>query len=320
MLLPIKCICPRSKVRLDGTGIIFIQYCYSATKRTLLNTEISIPIEYWNPKQCRVSDRLPSEFGNYEQLNEELHRQVRIAEDLVTYAAKRALPDKGAFVKKSFSPKLDTSGIVGEVDKAVEQVVEERRSKQDIYYQFDDYIKSKERKVSKATLTVYNNVKSHLLGFEAYRKQKIGFNSFDFSFYIDFIDYLTFEHVHLRRQTVQTGLRLNTIGKTIKHLRGFIKDRVKRKIIAPIELSDFRIPEEESDAIYLTHDEIAKIYQTDLSEHPHLVEYRDLFVLACLTGLRFSDFFDVAPGRFTAGYALQKTGEIRPLGDHTAKA
>ena len=51
MLLPIKCICPRSKVRLDGTGIIFIQYCYSATKRTLLNTEITIPTEYWNPKQ-----------------------------------------------------------------------------------------------------------------------------------------------------------------------------------------------------------------------------------------------------------------------------
>jgi len=59
--------------------------------------------------------------------------------------------------------------------------------------------------------------------------------------------------VHIRRKEVLTGLKLNTIGKTIKHLRGFLKDRVKRKIIAPIDLTDFKIPEEECDAIYLTH-------------------------------------------------------------------
>lgn len=99
----------------------------------------------------------------------------------------------------------------------------------------------------------------------------------------------------MRRQTTLTGLKLNSIGKTIKHLRGFIKDRVKRKIIAPIDLTDFKIPEEESDAIYLTHQEIASIYQTDLSAHPQLIEYRDLFVLACLTGLRFSDFSTLKP-------------------------
>lgn len=99
----------------------------------------------------------------------------------------------------------------------------------------------------------------------------------------------------MRRKTLLTGLKLNTIGKAIKHLRGFIKDRVKRKIVKPIDLSDFKIPEEESDAIYLTYEEIAKIYQTDLSEHSHLTEYRDLFVLACLTGLRFSDFSTLRP-------------------------
>jgi len=37
------------------------------------------------------------------------------------------------------------------------------------------------------------------------------------------------------------------------------------------------------------------IYQTDLSAHPHLIEYRDLFVLGCLTGLRFSDFSTLKP-------------------------
>jgi integrase len=99
----------------------------------------------------------------------------------------------------------------------------------------------------------------------------------------------------MRRAEVLMDLKPNTIGKTIKHLRGFLKDRVKRNIIAPIDLTDFKITEEECDAIYISYQEIATIYQTDLSAHPLLIEYRDLFVLACLTGLRFSGFSTLKP-------------------------
>jgi hypothetical protein len=48
-------------------------------------------------------------------------------------------------------------------------------------------------------------VKGHLQAFEKYRQEKITFASFDFNFYHDFIDYLTFEHVHMRRKVVLTG-------------------------------------------------------------------------------------------------------------------
>jgi len=90
-------------------------------------------------------------------------------------------------------------------------------------------------------------------------------------------------------------VKVNTIGKAIKQLRIFIKDCVKRKIIPSIDLSDCKIPEEEADAIYLTCEEIGQIYHLDLSEHPELITYRDLFVLSCLTGLRFSDFTALEP-------------------------
>ncbi len=53
---------------------------------------------------------------------------------------------------------------------------------------------------------------------------------------------------------------------------------------------DGKILEEEVDAVYLNWDEIKKIFQVDLSRYPHLVDYRDDFVLGCMTGLRFSDF------------------------------
>ena len=295
MVLPIKAICNERRVRKDGTSIIFFQYCYSSTRRVLLNSGVSIPVKFWDKKLCRISSKLPNQFGNYQLLNEELHRLLRIIEDLAIYSNKNKLSEKGAFIKNTFSPTLDITTISSQVEKAVKEDVLDKKNRLDVYYQFDDYVKTKERKVSKATLTVYKNVKAHLVAFELFRKQKITFSSFDFSFYEDFVDYLTFTHVHLRRHEILTGLRLNTIGKTIKHLRGFIKDRIKRKIISPIDLTDFKIPEEESDAIYLSYDEIARIYQTDLKTHPHLIAYRDLFVLACLTGLRFSDFSILRP-------------------------
>lgn len=238
---------------------------------------------------------LPTKNGVAAELNKELLRMRSVVDALALKAKAIKTEERGKFIKASFSPELVPENVEEKISE--KETIEKKRQQntQDIYYQFEDYIKSKQRKVGRATLTVYANVKSHLLAFETYRQQKITFDSFDFGFYESFVDYLTFEHVHLRRQTILTGLRLNTIGKTIKHLRGFIKDRVKRKIIPPIDLTDFKIPEEESDAIYLTHEEIAKIYQTDLTDHPQLIEYRDLFVLACLTGLRFSDFSNLRP-------------------------
>lgn len=94
----------------------------------LLNTGIAVPIGYWDKKQRCVSHKLPIRIGDFQLLNEELRRQLRIAEDLVTHAIKNKLPDKGGFVKNSFSPNLDITTISGQVEKAVEQVAVEKKA------------------------------------------------------------------------------------------------------------------------------------------------------------------------------------------------
>ncbi len=78
-------------------------------------------------------------------------------------------------------------------------------------------------------------------------------------------------------------------------MRIFVRDRIKRKIIPHIDLTDYKIPEEESDAIYLSNEEIEMIYRVNLSKKPELIPYRNLFVLECLTALRFSDFSALRP-------------------------
>ena len=84
---------------------------------------------------------------------------------------------------------------------------------------------------------------------------------------------------------------------------------MRRKIISPVDLTDFKIPEEETDAIYLSYEEVGRIHQADLSGALHFLEYRDLFVLACLTGLRFSDFSTLRPEDLRRDMLHKKQGK-----------
>jgi integrase len=111
------------------------------------------------------------------------------------------------------------------------------------------------------------------------------------------------------RKTVIRGLKKNSVGTSIKQLRIFLRDRMRRKIIQPIDLTDYKILDEETDAIYLTVPEIRALYNVDLSEHPEWCRFRDLFVLGCFTGLRFSDFNSIRPEDIRKGMLHKKQGK-----------
>ncbi len=310
MLLPIKAICDRKKMRRDGTSLIFIQYCYCSSNRILLNTEIAIPPQFWNKKRKCINADLPPEYGSPGLYNQELTRQFRLIEDLVSLATNKGIEDKGRFVKETFDPKADISQIAQNEGKIqFHRSAARITSANNLYGQIDDYILSKEKKVSKATVTVFRNMKKHLMAYEAFTQNTLSFQSFNYNFYESFVDFLTFDYIQQRRKETIVGLKVNSIGKTIKQFRIFIKDRMRRKIIEPIDLTDFKIPEEESDAIYLTYDEIGKIYHTDVTAFPHLKQYRDMFVLACLTGLRFSDFSTLNPEDLRRDMLYKKQGK-----------
>lgn len=228
---------------------------------------------------------MPVCYGSAEALNGQLQGLVRIAEDILAFAAKRQILDPLAFLKKTFRPDFKETILEEKAKEA-----ESPKVNLDVFFQIDDYINSKTKQVTPKMLHVYRNMRDTLKAFEDFRKKPISFESFDFSFYEEFVEYMMYEHIQRRRKELIKGFRISTVGKTIKQLRIFLRNRIRRKIIPPINLEDYKILDEETDAVYLTWNEIIGIYQTDLSNHPHLIKYRNLFVFGCLTGLRFSDF------------------------------
>lgn len=67
-------------------------------------------------------------------------------EDLIAEATRKQITDKGAFVKKAISPTLDLHSLDERIITVAKQETAKKEAKQDIYYQFDEYIKTKERK------------------------------------------------------------------------------------------------------------------------------------------------------------------------------
>lgn len=286
MILPIKPVCKKEWIRRDGTSIIFLQYCYAGNERVLVDSGIAIPPEYWNRKTSRINSTLPQIYGSARELEIHLSEKLHRAEDLVNYALTKSKVHPAKFLKQQFATGFNPKQT---------SVVLAPTETMDVFWHIDDYARSKEGCVKRCTLNVINEMKAHLLSFQTYRNRKITFDCFDHDFYEAYFHYLVYEIPHQRRATLVKGLKLNTVSKSIKYLKAFLKNRMKKKIIPFMELSDYKSPSEEVDAVYLNWQEVSTIYHLDLSEHKHLEKYRDLLVLGCLTGFRFSDYSDIRP-------------------------
>lgn len=282
---PVKLITKKGAIRKDGTTLIFLQYCHTAEQRILLSTDVAIPPQFWSKKTNRVVETLPPQYGKPAELQTQLTEKLRKAEDMVTHALKQKNTCPMKFLKDNFP--LQENWKLNQMSGSEKNL--------DIYYNIDDYVNSKRTTVKQCTINVINAMKAHLQAFETNRKYPITFDSFDVHFYEAFVKFLTYDIVQLRRKDIIKGLKVNSVGKTIKHLKSFLKDRMRKKIIPFMDLGAYKVMEEEVDAVYLNWQELSLIYHLDLSANKNLEKYRDLFVLGCLTGFRFSDYSDIKP-------------------------
>ena len=135
---------------------------------------------------------------------------------MVEYGIKKRNTSPMQFLKENFF--LQTNWKLEQMSNAEKNL--------NIYFNIDDYVQSKQSTVKHCTINVINAMKAHLKSFESFKKKTITFDSFDMNFYEDFVKYLTYDIVHSRRKNVMKGLKLNSVRKTIKHLKSFLKDRM----------------------------------------------------------------------------------------------
>jgi site-specific recombinase XerD len=112
--------------------------------------------------------------------------------------------------------------------------------------------------------------------------KKLDFQDINVDFYNSFVNFLTNE-----------GYAMNTMGRFIKSLKLIMKKALevdKLHTNQEFKYEAFKGITEKTFAIYLTKDELNKIYNKDLTKFPRMDLARDAFIILCETCLRISDY------------------------------
>lgn len=165
------------------------------------------------------------------------------------------------------------------------------------------YIINEVNNKSEGTIFVYKTCRKHLVEFiTLLGKKDVDFNEIDEDFYNGFIRHLN-----------SLNFAKNTVGKQIKVLKTFLNAATDRGINQNFFFKSklFKKPLEDVDKIYLNEQEIQNIYALDLSGEGSIEVVRDLFVIACYTGFRFSDFSTLTKEHISDNYITKTTLKTR---------
>lgn len=154
-------------------------------------------------------------------------------------------------------------------------------SKPITFFEFCESFLSQKKKITEVTRRSYKQTLLKVKKYATDNNVKINFNSFDKNFVISFVEHLE-----------GNDFSLNTISKHLKNLKTFLIEANQKRLIHNIDfnIKDFSITPEETTAIYLSEEELNKMFELELSNKKHYELARDVFLIGCYTGQRISDY------------------------------
>lgn len=267
-------------------------------KRIKISTKESIEPEFWNKKKQNV--RPEDEVLNYQEINNNLTKlydnAIQIYKNLLLEFKREPSVEE---LKTAFNKKLFDNSVT-----------EKSKKEKGFFEFFEDFIivREQNRKVSAARIRNYKRTLNTLREYQEQTNNLIAFERFDEKFSISFRAYL--EDIK--------NYSANTIKKEFKIIRTVLNNAYAKNytINREYKLQDFMPEGEDSFEIALTLEELEALYQYDFSKNKRLEKTRDLFLVGCYTGLRFSDFSrlgkDHIQGKFLS-IVPKKTKNKNPL-------
>ena len=222
--------------------------------------------EDWNSEKQEVKNRI--HIKNRTQINNLIKTLIRRIEDFEYNLLQNGKQPNQKYVERNFKTFFGSNN-----DKSIPK---------NLFDFIDALQKRPDIKKSKASGTLKNYlITENILKRFNNEVYKIDFDNIDMDFYNDFIDWCE-----------KQNLTRNYIGKLVQTFKFFLNTATLEKINTNLEFKNprFKVIREDVDNIYLSLEELNKIYKLDLSKHPKLDQARDLFLIGAYTGLRVSDF------------------------------
>ncbi|MHA4807781.1 phage integrase SAM-like domain-containing protein [Flavitalea flava] len=259
----------------SSRSLIYLQFKYKDRKLVYSFGQKINPAD-WSKEKNRVKSSRQTILNGQFAINDQLDELEKIC--LRTYQEELL---KGIPPVQVLKFRLDT-------------FLKQKQGKQDgstFYHLFDRFIsgeiKSNGKDKSPNTLKNYTTTRGHLQKFDLNTRYHVHFENINLDF---FSKYTTFLKDELK-------LRPNSIAKDIGVLRTVMNEAVTLEYTTNIQWrhKKFSYQGEEPPAVKLDEQEIIALCSADLSSVKRLEKVRDLFVLACLTGLSYTDCPDLQP-------------------------
>ena len=267
-------------------------------QRVRIYTGLRIEPEYWIKAGRNEVGERAIEDGNIsavqkranKELNKELRKVLRYCQEYGVAVSQENLLDDGMeFTKETFEAFL-TSKLRGK-DAMI------RKNPLDF---IQDYIERKKTMINKSTQrtlcsgTIYNhsNALKRLQQFCSEKKLGLVWELFNRKFEERFTAWMN-----------EQGFAANTIASQYSIMKVWLTDAEKDGLIKDPSFHEYTTKTYDVGNIYLTEDEIRRIYEIDFNSKElkpqigpknEIEETRDLFIIACWTGLRYGDWHDLS--------------------------
>ncbi|WP_373511782.1 tyrosine-type recombinase/integrase [Persicitalea sp.] len=276
--------------KLDATKAtpIRCRICYANQRLTYYTGESILP-EFWDNTTRRP--RNTREFAHYLELKTRLNQiEKLVPKVLLDYQNERGdvIPSTDAIktlldlhlkTKEDAPADEDHPSFLQWVERFIADIKSGARC-----------IPKTGKRYSVGSIKNISSVFKTLTTFEKTQRVRIEFEDVDLHLYQKLIAYLN-----------RQGSATNHKGNVIKYVKVFMKQSMKDGLHTNIKFQDseFVKPSEEVESIYLNHEELNRLFELDLSGTPGLDRVRDLFLVGCNTGLRYSDLSQVRSSNIT---------------------
>ena len=302
----------------EQTLVYLIGYC---KKRFKISTKQYVYVETWNleKQRCTISSDFPDRINRKS-------RKVNNFLDSLDSGITKYFKERGGF--DSSDPSF--FGTTEYLKKCIQRVInnliegekkeEEKKAITPLNF-FKQYTESMHKKVdahtgryiSDRTITHHKTVLKRFEAFFTEKRLRDDFSVFDLRFQSLFIDWAY----------TSKNYRYNTIPASFSILKVWLNEASRQGLIKDETYKSYQSKAVEVDNIYLTEDEIARLYALDIPTLKSrgiidvkscMEETRDLFIIGCWTDLRQSDLnhldkalFDVDAETITV--VTEKTAE-----------
>lgn len=305
-------------VNKDGMANVYIQYIHNR-KAILIYTGIRTKPDLWDDTDPETGKKIegrikyPPLKGLSEKERKSIKEKVNSDNSIIDGFKSRIAVEVNSLVHQKIDPTVNR--IKDILTKEKEEIKKNDDAK--LIDLFKKYAAENQYNLTNGTLRHYRVTAGHVEKFlKKFRKSTILLSDVTFELVEDF----------KRFCIADLGLSNGSANNQIKRLKRFLQYSYDRGAydalnFKKVKLYEYRI--EDQKKIYLTKDEINRLYNYDFhtkASYPIMVpvlkgktevvnvspetltKARDLFILGCFTGLRFSDLEQLSPEHITKGF------------------